>query len=65
LASNSIRMLDPAPPQWFGAESGDNQCWADLQAALRHLGDTDDAFSQCGETGFYSCVKDVETGVSS
>ena len=49
----------------FDDTKGDRQCYLDFQSALRNLGSVDVAFSECGETGFYSCVEDVETAVSS
>jgi len=59
------RLLDPPPDFWFSAASGDRTCYVTFQDALRALGANDSAFSECGRTGFYSCVEDVETAVSS
>jgi len=59
------KLLDPPPSFWFSPTAGDEQCYVAFQAALRHLGANDTAFSECGQTGFYSCVEDVETAVSS
>ena len=58
-------LLDPPPDFWFDAAAGDRQCYTNFQHALRTLGDSDTAFSECGTTGFYSCVENVETAVSS
>ena len=49
----------------FSDASGDRVCYEAFQSSLRKLGDDDKAFSECGATGFYSCVEDVETAVSS
>ena len=59
------KLLDPPPDFWFSDASGDRVCYEAFQASLRKLGDDDKAFSECGATGFYSCVEDVETAVSS
>jgi len=57
---------------WFGVwcdstttPAADQQCFADFQSALRDLGASDTAFSECDDHGFYSCVERVETAVSS
>ena len=57
------KLLGEPPSHWFGAE--DKQCFTDFQAALTALGKSDDAFSECDDTGFYTCVERVETAVSS
>mmetsp|Transcript_23988 Transcript_23988/g.66384 ORF Transcript_23988/g.66384 Transcript_23988/m.66384 type:complete len:210 (-) Transcript_23988:411-1040(-) len=59
------KLLDPPPDWWFDGVAEDKQCFLNFQVALRDLGDNDAAFSECGTTGFYSCVEDVETAVSS
>ena len=59
------KLLDPPPDFWFSDASGDRVCYEAFQSSLRKLGDDDQAFSECGATGFYSCVEDVETAVSS
>ncbi|CAK0803230.1 unnamed protein product [Prorocentrum cordatum] len=58
------KLLDEPPSFWFGGQ-GDNQCFADFQDALRELGRSDPAFSECDNDGFYSCVDRIETAVSS
>lgn len=58
-------LLDTPPSFWFSDDSGDRQCFSSFQDELRRLGETDELFSQCDETGFYSCVDRVETAVSS
>mmetsp|Transcript_8685 Transcript_8685/g.24438 ORF Transcript_8685/g.24438 Transcript_8685/m.24438 type:complete len:697 (-) Transcript_8685:121-2211(-) len=58
-------LLDEPPDFWFDGNEETRQCFADLQAALRQLGQSDPAFSECDQNGFYSCVGRVETAVSS
>jgi hypothetical protein len=58
------KLLDEPPSFWFGGQ-GDNQCFASFQDALRELGRSDPAFSECDKDGFYSCVDRIETAVSS
>jgi len=60
---NRAKLLDAAPAYWF--DGADRTCFESFQIALGELGNTDPAFSECGENGFYSCVENVETGVSS
>jgi hypothetical protein len=71
------KLLEEPADFWFndyaGANDGtdrvntgsDRTCYTDMQATYTEFGNTDDAFSECGETGFYSCVDRVETSVSS
>ncbi|CAK9071094.1 Hypothetical protein (Fragment) [Durusdinium trenchii] len=57
-------LLDEAPEFWFGnAES--KKCFQTFQETLKSLGDSDVAFRECDQEGFYSCVDRVETAVSS
>lgn len=58
-------MLDAPAPHWFDQTANDKKCYTDFQDALRALGNSDASFSECDETGFYSCVNRVETAVSS
>lgn len=57
------KLLGEAPKHWFG--DNDKVCFTDFQAGLTALGATDPAFSECDQTGFYTCVERVETAVSS
>mmetsp|Transcript_43405 Transcript_43405/g.72162 ORF Transcript_43405/g.72162 Transcript_43405/m.72162 type:complete len:117 (-) Transcript_43405:146-496(-) len=59
------KLLEEPPLFWFDASTGDAACLANFQNALAELGTEDVAFSECGKTGFYSCVDHVETAVSS
>jgi len=58
-------LLEDAADHWFDAEKEDRVCFETFQDALRELGKSDPAFSQCDDKGFYSCVDRVETAVSS
>ncbi|GMH87678.1 hypothetical protein TL16_g10935 [Triparma laevis f. inornata] len=58
------KLLDDPAEFWFSG-SEDKKCYTDMQDTYRGFGATDDAFSECGTTGFYSCVEAVETSVSS
>merc|ERR1712129_61524 len=62
---NRAKLLETAPEHWFDKDREDMKCFIDFQEALRELGRTDKAFSECDKEGFYSCVERVETGVSS
>ncbi len=59
------KLLEEPATFWFDDAAGDSVCYTDMQDTYRGFGQTDDAFSECGETGFYSCVEAVETSVSS
>eukprot|EP00039_Didymoeca_costata_P031003 m.32650 g.32650 ORF g.32650 m.32650 type:complete len:694 (+) comp8434_c0_seq2:101-2182(+) len=59
------KFLDSPPNFWFSETANDKQCYTTFQNALKALGDNDEAFANCGQQGFYSCVADVETAVSS
>ena len=58
------QLLDTPPDFWFKS-GADKTCFTNFQDALRELGSSDPAFSECDKTGFYSCVNRVETAVSS
>ena len=60
------KLLETPPDFWFieGTQL-DKSCYTDMQATYTNWGATDDAFSDCGPKGFYSCVEHVETSVSS
>jgi len=58
-------LLQEPPDFWFQGSAACRQCFADLQKSMIRLGLEDPAFSECDETGFYSCVGRVETAVSS
>ncbi|GMI14195.1 hypothetical protein TrVE_jg9331 [Triparma verrucosa] len=58
------KLLDDPADFWFSG-AADRQCYTTMQDTYRAFGETDDAFSECGTTGFYSCVDAVETSVSS
>ncbi|CAJ1405443.1 unnamed protein product, partial [Effrenium voratum] len=58
-------LLEEAPSFWFDGNADSRQCFEDFQEALRGLGESDVAFSECEKDGFYSCVGRVETAVSS
>eukprot|EP01063_Lacrimia_lanifica_P029598 TRINITY_DN4559_c0_g1_i1.p1 TRINITY_DN4559_c0_g1~~TRINITY_DN4559_c0_g1_i1.p1 ORF type:complete len:484 (+),score=225.33 TRINITY_DN4559_c0_g1_i1:970-2421(+) len=60
---NRAKLLDAPPADWHVGK--DEQCYLDFQEALRDLGDNNPDFAKCGADGFYSCVDQVETAVSS
>lgn len=58
------KLLDKPFDYWYDNDQ-DKYCFTDLQTKLKDLSINDNAFSNCGETGFYSCMQNVETSVSS
>lgn len=60
------KLLEEPADFWFlEGTKADKVCYTNMQATYQGLGNTDDAFSDCGPKGFYSCVEHVETSVSS
>jgi hypothetical protein len=59
------KLLEDPADFWFDATTNDRQCYTTMQERYTWLGANDDAFSDCGEKGWYSCVEHVETSVSS
>jgi hypothetical protein len=61
---NRAKLLDPPPNFWFSETTRDKQCFVDFQVSFAGLAQKP-MFSDCGKTGFYSCMSQVETSVSS
>jgi len=59
------KLLEEPGSFWFDESANDKVCYTDMQDTYAGYGDDDDAFSECGMNGFYSCVDAVETSVSS
>jgi len=58
-------LLQEPPDFWFDGNAASRKCFTSFQDHLKWYGDSDIAFSQCEQDGFYSCVGRVETAVSS